>query len=337
MITEINIKKDWKNTLNEVDSYDFYHTYDYHQLSICEDERFVLLVYRTNKVLIAIPIVIRPIIGTSYYDVTSVYGYAGPVSKNIPENFDNTLLKSELDAYFHNNKIVSVFSRLNPYVQNQKEILKNIGNCVDKSQVVNIKLNKDLETQRQDYQRRIKSQINKARRLCHIVKAETDDCIDAFINIYYENMDRLNADKSYYFSKDYFYNFLKSKDFKTDLLLAKMNDTKEIIAGIIFTKTNHIVQYHLSGAKTDALNIMPIKMLIDEMRLKATAEGYKYFNLGGGFGSTEDSLLRFKMSFSKDLKTFCVWNYIVKQDVYNDLVLANNTEPSDYFPAYRAR
>jgi hypothetical protein len=336
MISEITAKYDWDNILKEVDSYDFYHTFDYHKFSITEPERAVLLVYRNQDLLIGIPLIIRPIFNTNYFDATSVYGYPGPISKNIPEDFDNSHLQIELDKYFKKHSIIAVFSRLNPYINHQKNILNGIGECVDKSAVVAINLTTDLETQRLGYQRRIKSQINKARRLCDIIKIENNGDITEFTDIYYETMDRVNAKESYYFSKAFFTEFLNSNDFQTDVLLAVTKDTKETIAGAMFVKTNHIVQYHLAGTKTDFLNLNPVKILIDEMRIIASKEKYDYLNLGGGLGSTEDSLLRFKMSFSKDLKTFCIWKYISNETIYRNLTEKHTIKSIDFFPAYRA-
>lgn len=337
MIKEITSKQEWDNVLSKVDTYDFYHTYDYHTISKQEDEECVLLQFEKDNYLIAIPLIIRPIKGTDYFDITSVYGYSGPVSKNISYNFNNTQFITEFKEYLFNKKIVSVFSRLNPFINYQKDILKNLGDCEDLSSVVFIDLTNDIEVQRQGYQRRIKSHINKSRRLCTIKKAQTQEEIEAFIDIYYENMNRVDAEDSYYFDKDYFFKFLKCNDFKTDLLLAIDNETNQYISGVMFVKTNQIVQYHLSGTKTDFLNIMPVKMLIDEMRILATNKGYKYLNLGGGLGSKEDSLLRFKKSFSKELETFSLWKYIVNVDAYNKLSSKNEVTNTNYFPAYRSK
>ena len=337
MIKEITSKQEWDNVLSKVDTYDFYHTYDYHIISKQEDEECVLLQFEKENYLIAIPLIIRPIKGTDYFDITSVYGYSGPVSKNISYSFNNTQFITEFKEYLFNKKIVSVFSRLNPFINHQKDILKNLGDCEDLSSVVFIDLTNDIEVQRQGYQRRIKSHINKSRRLCTIKKAQTQEEIEAFIDIYYENMNRVDAEDSYYFDKDYFFNFLKCNDFETDLLLAIDNETNQYISGVMFVKTNQIVQYHLSGTKTDFLNIMPVKMLIDEMRILATNKGYKYLNLGGGLGSKEDSLLRFKKSFSKELETFSLWKYIVDVDAYNKLSSKNEVTNTNYFPAYRSK
>ena len=201
--------------------------------------------------------------------------------------------------YLKDQKIVSVFSRLNPFISFQHNILKGIGETKHLGEVVNIDLTESLDIQRQKYQRRIKTQINKARRLCTVKKASTKKEILDFIDIYYKNMDRVQARSFYYFKPDYFFKFIESKTLQTDLLITTLNETNEIIAGAMFIKTNNIVQYHISGSKQAFLDIAPTKLLIDEMRIRATQENYKYFNLGGGYGGHDDSLLRFKLSFSK--------------------------------------
>jgi len=102
-------------------------------------------------------------------------------------------------------------------------------------------------------------------------------------------------------------------------------------------KTNNIIQYHISGTKNEYLYLTPIRLLIDEMRIKGTEEKYTYFNLGGGLGSTEDSLFNFKSSFSKDFKNFKIWKYIVNEQVYKQLSEQYSKPDSDdiFFPLYR--
>jgi lipid II:glycine glycyltransferase (peptidoglycan interpeptide bridge formation enzyme) len=95
--------------------------------------------------------------------------------------------------------------------------------------------------------------------------------------------------------------------------------------------------------REDHLKLNPIKMLIDEMRIRARREGYTYFNLGGGVANMEDSLFRFKQGFSKDIRPFNVWRYIVNREVYDELVqrkaavhCAMSPKPcNDFFPCYR--
>ena len=335
MIEVITTKEDWNLLINEVDEYDFYSTYDYHVISNVDNEKPILIKYTEGDVVIAIPLLIRKIPNTPYFDATSVYGYAGPISKNITDNFDNKFFKKELNNYFIDNRIVSVFSRLNPYLAHQNDILRTIGEVKIKGDIVMIDLNEDLELQRQHYQKRIKSHINKARRLCTVKKANSKDDIKAFIELYYENMNRVDAKKSYFFSEDYFYKFTHIDNCKIDILLATLIETNEIISGAMFVKTKDIIQYHLSGTKTEYLDTAALKLLIDEMRIEGSQENYRVFNLGGGLSSNDDSLLRFKKSFSKTLKDFSVWQYIVNEKIYYELTESVEIDDCEYFPGYR--
>ena len=333
----ITTKKDWDTTLKRIGNYDFYHTYDYHHIELKSYQTPTLLKYSQDDFTIALPLLIQKIEGTSYYDATSVYGYAGPISNNLPNDFDNSEFIERLKLYFKNHQIIAVFSRLNPYINNQKSILNNYGNLTQQGSVVNIDITLNTDIQRQNYQSRLKTHVNKSRRNCDIKKATSKEDVQEFINIYYENMKRVNAEDSYFFDKNYFLEILNSTDFESEILLAIDKQTKQIIAGSMFITTNDIVQYHLSGCKNDFLHLMPIKLLIDEMRLIATERKLHFLNLGGGLGSNNsDTLFRFKSSFSKDFKDFYLWKLIVNKTVYDSLVQNNNVkEDVSYFPKYR--
>ena len=332
MIKIITDKQEWKNTLMEFEFYDFYHTFDYHNLSKNEDEKPLLLVYSQGDLSIAIPFLKRQIAGTPYFDFTSVYGYSGPIYKNVPEDFNNTTFLSELKDYLFSNKIISVFSRLNPYFDQQSLILKNLGETPVSGKVVNIDLTKSIEEQRSQYGKSTKNRTNKCRRIATVKEVTTKEDLETYIAIYYENMDRLGASDSYYFSKEYFFNFFECEDFKTRVLLVIENETGKAMAGAMFVESNSIIQFHLSGTRTEFLNWAPANLFLDEMRLIATEAGYKIFNLGGGLGGQEDSLFNFKASFSKDHRDFRLWRYIVDQKVYDTL---SKGKEGSYFPLYR--
>ncbi|MBD1262699.1 GNAT family N-acetyltransferase [Maribacter polysiphoniae] len=344
MIKIIKKKNDWCPLIRSSKNSDFYHTYDYHHLSKNKEELPVLITYSESDKTISLPLLLRKIEGTPFFDATSVYGYSGPTIKNIPTDFDNSVFKEELNRIFQELKIISVFSRLNPFVEHQNSVLTGLGDLSMSGKVIYIDLTKDLDTQKSAYDKRLRTYINKARRQCGLRLAEGPEDLDIFIEMYYENMKRVNAKKSYFFSKKYFVDLLKTKDFETEILLATHDESKKIIGGAMFIKKNKIVQYHLSGAKEEYLALNAIKLIIDEMRIRATQEGYKYLNLGGGVGGQEDSLFHFKSKFSKDYKDFELWKYVVNQKVYDDLVTQVIGQESSslrfkaytkYFPFYR--
>ncbi len=346
-MSEIKIitdKPEWDSLVDKFDNSDFYHTYEYHVISKNEDEKAMILAYSDNDVKIALPLVIRVIPGTDFKDATSVYGYSGPLVKNIPDAYDNSDFVSRLNQVFSDQNIVSVFSRLHPYVSGQEQVLNGLGDVNFHGNVVNIDLTEPVEVQRAKYNRRLKSYVNKARKQCRLKIAETDEEILEYIDIYYENMKRVNASKGYFFDKEYFYQLINANDFHKDIYLAIDNDSGKIAAGVMFVKKNNIVQYHLSGIREEFMHLNPIKMLIDEMRLVATAEGFKFFNLGGGLGAKDDSLFHFKSLFSKDFREFKLWKYVIDQEAYDNLVQMvlkrDNRDFEDlnpeFFPAYRA-
>lgn len=343
MIEIITERTIWNDTISLSMHSDFYHTYFYHNLSKKENETPILIKYQEHNTCVLLPLLLREIENSDYKDATSVYGYSGLLCISDMSNFDNENFKKELNLFLLKNKIVSVFSRLHPYLNSQEKILNGIGHISNPGDVVYINLLEPIKIQRQHYSNRLKTHINKAKRLCTIIKGETKAHVQEFIKIYYENMRRVNANESYFFDESYFYQLMSSPDFEVELSLAVSNETKEIIAGALFVKTDKIVQYHLSGIKKEFLDINSIKYVIDDMRIKSTEEGYTYFNLGGGRSNKQDSLFSFKTSFSKSLKPFKLWKYIVDENAYRDLVKQNKVAESEvnieddqvFFPAYR--
>lgn len=343
MIEIITEKDSWDFLVDSCANSDFYHTYDYHMASKKWDEEAILIAYSEDGHAIVLPLLIRNIDGCRFKDATSVYGYAGPLVSTIHHDFDYGSFKRELHNLFMEKNIISVFSRLNPLLPNQESILEGFGEIATAGKIINVDLSINCIDQERAYQSRLRTYINKSRRLCTVKKAETDAEILKFIAMYYENMRRVNAKKHYFFEKHYFFDLLKSTHFKAEILLTIHDASQKIIGGAMFIKKSNIVQYHLSGTIAAYLHLNPVKLMIDEMRIIATQEKYTYFNLGGGVGSKEDSLFRFKSNFSKDFRAFKVWKYIVNKKIYDEQVLRKQQNPcasflehcNNFFPGYR--
>jgi len=340
MITEVSDAQKWAQVLDSVDHYDFYHTYDYHHISKSEGERPLLLHYIERNIEIAIPLLLRQIPGTFLYDATSVYGYAGPIAKNLTFCFDNKEFKKEFKDYLVSKNIVSVFSRLNPFVPNQENILRGIGHTNIAGQIVYVDMTKDAAGQRRGYNRRLKTQLNGIKRNTFVRKAEDVEDLLEFISIYNESMNRVGATDDYYFPRSYFERLISSPSIDTTILLAVCNESGRTMAGSLFTVCDNIAQYHLGGTRNDFMTRMPSKLLIDNMRERYENGGLRYLNLGGGLGCTNDRLFSFKQSFSKSTQLFSLWRYIVDPKLYYELVgdiRTVETSESDYFPQYRFR
>lgn len=324
-------KTKWNSTIRKMVNYDFYYSNSYQP----ENENSILISYNEEGYGISLPLIIRPIENTNYFDATSVYGYSGPLHSkhHIPDRIIkkfNTAIK----GCFNDLNIISVFSRLHPLVEDQDHFL-NIGDIVPLGKTVSIDLTLSLEEQHSQYRRRLKSRLNKLRRSdLHIFEDTNHEYIDDFIKIYHETMHRVNADVSYFFDREYFNNLLLAKDIDARLFFIKDGD--KLVSGGVFTFTNGIIEYHLSGTKTEYLKVSPLELLIDHIRIIGTEQGFANFHLGGGVGSKEDQLFHYKAGFSKARNTFKIWKYIANKRVYKSLV--NNIlvqKNETYFPLYR--
>jgi hypothetical protein len=118
------------------------------------------------------------------------------------------------------------------------------------------------------------------------------------------------------------------------------------IAGLIITASHGMLQSHLGGTVTAALNLAPMKLLLDEIRLWGIAQGMHVFHLGGGATSSpDDSILHFKAGFSDRRHQFGTWRWVVFPDEYTRLREdfarrhARNGIPAaslSFFPEYRS-
>lgn len=335
-ISIIKDKSDWNSALKKMSAYDFYFTYDYHKLSVKEPNNHILFSYISQDYQIVLPLIIRPIPNSEFFDATSVYGYAGPLSSHlvVPEYIIEEF-QNELRNYCFKNKIISIFSRLHPSIKNDI-YLQGIGNIIELSQTVYIDLNSPIDEQYKQYRKGVKSDIKALQRDGYTIFEDTElKYLDEFIGLYNDNMVRVQATSNYYFSNEYYFDFFKSEEIGARLFLVKKDD--DIAGGSIIVFAGDIIQYHLSGTKESFLKNSPVRLLLDNIRIKNSGSKYHIFHLGGGVGSSEDSLFNFKAGFSKERLTFKVWKYIVNESAYNLMLdKFGFIENSNYFPLYRS-
>lgn len=72
-----------------------------------------------------------------------------------------------------------------------------------------------------------------------------------------------------------------------------------IIAMSIMIFANGRLNYHLSGSDIEYRNLAPSNLLLYKAALWGSEQGMKTFHLGGGVGSGEDNLYKFKAAFNK--------------------------------------
>jgi hypothetical protein len=327
-------KAKWNEVIQSMNDFDFYHLAEYHQLD--DSGAPVLLHYSDGTVDFAFPLILRSVDGTKYNDITSVYGYSGPLSNTSrPARKSIAEFHKDLLHFFDENSVVSAFSRLHPLFPVQEEILESIGDTLDNGLTVAIDLNLSENEQRRQYSQTLKNDINRLKRKSLTVKkAETEAEIETFADIYTETMKRVNASQNYFFDNTYFRRFLETLP---SVLYVAYYEGK-IISGSLFTDCNGIIQVHLGATLNDYLYLSPLKYVWDQIRLYGIDKRRNYVHLGGGLGGNRDTLFKFKAKFSHLHFLFKTWRYVHNRETYDRLVCdkcTNDLPDSSFFPLYR--
>jgi len=327
----------WNAYIERALAYEIYHTWYYHTLN--KEGEPILFVFEEGDCFIALPLIKREISGTPFFDLTSVYGYSGPFSNKDLSAFSritNQNFKSAFIDFMQEERCICVFSRLHPFL-NQQYLLENIGGLKENGKTIYMDLTIPLEEQKKKYEKRLYRQVKKLRQSGYLIKeADSQEEIKMFTDMYWKNMDRLNASPNYYFDEQYFTNLLNSTTLESKLIL--IYNGPELICGAIVLLSNEIIRNHLSATAAHYLKESPSKLMTDEISMIGRRTGKKIFHLGGGVGGREDNLFKFKKHFSDLLLNDTLWCYINNIEVYNGLVAANVGEQnrhSEFFPLYR--
>ncbi len=161
-----------------------------------------------------------------------------------------------------------------------------------------------------------------------------------FIQLYNATMERDNANAYYYFGEDFYSSILN--DFKYNMLIFYALYQNKTIAMSLILFSNQQMHYHLSALNREYKHCAPTNLLLYEAACWGCENGYKTFHLGGGIGSNEDNLYKFKSGFNRNSNnTFEIGRKIFDTEQYDKLVAIRNAEErinnkTSFFPKYRA-
>lgn len=266
-----------------------------------------------------------------YFDFATPYGYGGWI-------IEGEEVEELIETYVNwvqRNGIISEFVRFHPMIKNHN-FLKSLYEVVQLGEVVHMELSspEDIWT---NIISKNRNMIRKAAKNgIRIYNGRFPEIYEKFRVIYNGTMDKDNANEYYYFGKAFYQSVLDDLPQNAQVFWAEKDD--KVIAASIMLATNGRMNYHLSGSLSEFGSLAPTNLLLYQAALWGCANGYKTLYLGGGVGSGEDSLFRFKRAFYKgDLNRFYIGKKIYNQEKYDELlVLRNMVETSNYFPQYRS-
>jgi hypothetical protein len=271
----------------------------------------------------------------SWSDAASPYGYSSALFTGGAE-WSFRAVNAFVEACAER-QIISVFVRLHPLLPSVPA-LDSAGKRVRHGETVHVDLTVPEDEIRLQMRR---DHLHDIRRLqFQGFKIVLDDwsLYDRFIQIYWETMRRLNADPYYLLSTDYFQELRQRLGSRLHLLSVLAPDCS-VAAGGLFTETEGIVEFHLSGTAQEYRHLAPSKLIVTCAINWAKAAGNRVLHLGGGVGSRHDGLFHFKAGFSNLRSPFETWRVICDHKRYDELTknAGLRDAPIDgFFPAYRA-
>ena len=338
----------WDSIVKSFRNYDVYYLSGYTKAFKLHGDGEPTLIYYHDEEIRAINVVmIRDIAedknfkdkikSHSLFDITTPYGYGGFIIEGILN--DNSLKKinKEYSDYCRSKNIISEFARFHPVLENSKmnsEIYEVIDlgktitmNLISKEQIWN-----DLSSKNRNVIRKaIKTGVE-------IYWGRSPELIDEFIPLYNTTMNKDDATDYYYFKKEFYKSVLEDLRYNS-LIFYALYDQKIIsMSMILFGNDN--MHYHLSASDREYQSLAATNLLLYEAACWGCENGYKSFHLGGGLGSNEDSLFKFKKAFNKNSETyFSIGRKIFDQEKYYELIKIRDINYDDsnstFFPQYR--
>ena len=325
--------------------HDFYHLPAYVTRCAAEDHGEALaMLIETAGGEVFVPFVLRDVVTRGMVagrDAATPYGYPGPLVRCDTAVQPDTVIAAAAAAFAEVGRdinLISAFIRMHPLLTPASAEWTRWGTLVNEGETNAI----DLTLHHADWWARVRKdhryEIRKLQRQGFVVEDDHEwKYLDQFITAYVETMVRVSASKHYFFDPAYF-RFLRDAFRENAKLLAVMRDGA-FAAGAIFIQTGDVVQYHLSGTRSELLRAAPSKLYFPLAFDLFRERGARVLHLGGGVGARKDGLFAFKNGFATMKQPFYTLRTILDFKVYTGLC----REPSvaeqpaaGFFPAYRA-
>lgn len=266
-----------------------------------------------------------------FFDFSTPYGYGGWLI----EGTDTNGLFEEYEKWCFNNNIISEFVRFHPMLANHTVAEKHYETVqLGKTVAMDISSPEIIWSNITSKNRNVirKAQKNGIR----IYNGRYPEIYRNFRDIYNQTMDKDSADEYYYFGEEFYDSILNNLSHNAQVFYAVFEG--KIIAASIMLNENGRMNYHLSGSVREYSHLAPTNLLLYEAALWGCANGCKTLYLGGGVGSCEDSLFKFKKAFYRgdDLNSFWIGKKVFNTDEYERLIkMRSSIENEGFFPKYR--
>lgn len=340
-IFNMNQAKEWDNLVQSFTNYDVYYLSGYVKAFQIHGDGEPQLFYYDEKGLRGIYVYMkRKTAIEGVFDSITPYGYGGFLLEGDTSEVNVKALWTAYVDRMKEENIVDNFVRYHPVLANAVP-MKTCSDVIDLGKTVAMDLTSE-EVIWKNIHSKNRNMIRKAEKNGIVIKhGQGLELFDDFIKIYNATMDKDNAEAYYYFKPEFYKSI--HEDLKDNYEMFWAEYEGKIIAMSIMIFANGRLNYHLSGSDLQYRNLAPSNLLLYKAALWGMEKGMKTFHLGGGVGSGEDNLYKFKIAFNRfsDCQ-FSIAKHIFDQGKYDELVEerasrdTNFDRENKFFPLYRS-
>lgn len=249
--------------------------------------------------------------GTAFFDIQSPYAYGGPLFSSRDALFQTRAWKSYLD-WCREQNILAEFTRFHPLLQNWSSYP---GESCSLRETVWIDL--QAEDAFSSYSSRVRNGIRKAlKNGLRVEWIKNSASLQTFAGLYSRAMERLQADRFYFFPREYFEKLLVWPESR----LAFCFKGKEVLAAALFMGQAHIMEYHLAAGTSEGNKWNAGSLILHQAAGLARKLGCRFLHLGGGTDNRPDnSLFFFKAGFSRQRACYRIGRIIHRPRFYEGL------------------
>ena len=346
---KVNVQKNnWLSVWESWGNKEIHAHPDFIKLSACSEDEILAFYTETLDGGILFPIIKRTISSESwydgedfYFDVITPYGYGGAFCWGTGEYYRDFFWE-QYNIWCKKNNVVSTLIRQSLF---KNQVLTPIGEVSSPYKNIVRRLNVKEEDLLNDYKHSIRKNLKRA--ISSGLKIEVDLCgrnLNDFLTIYHSTMDRVDAKGQYYFSEEYFKEFIDKLSGHFGFFHVRYKE-KIIATELVLMSSKNIYSF-LGGTISEYNSMRPNNFLKHEIIKWGTKNGKINFVLGGGY-KKDDGIFKYKKAMAPDGEyDFYLAKVIHDADAFQALVFKNsnwkkiNAKDSnienDFFPSYRA-
>jgi len=340
---------DWLATWKQSEDREPFAHPGYVSLYANSQQRACAAIYDDGVVSLCYPFVLRDlqsdvlfsnIIDKPAFDITSPYGYGGPMLLNGHKAGLSASQRIEAyHAFYHafanwarTSHVVSEFVRFSLFSEAHSAYYGMVSHNNDN--VIHAISDKGVASHAQ-FKHKVHKNVRQA--TAHGLKVEADSSgryLDDFISIYHKTMVRRKAAPFYYFDRRYFERLCGALGAQCQLFHA-MHEGLVVASEMVLCASGRIYSF-LGGTLKEYFKLRASDLLKYGIIVWAAEQGFSDYVIGGGY-RPHDGIFAFKKSFApQGVVPFFTGKMVFNEKLYMQLTKSKAIHMQGYFPAYRS-